>query len=170
MLVSYFRERHKTRSSWNNLQSKCKKAILWSRNILFFKKCQIKYKIFHFFFFNRNRLIWLFKILGFQLSVHNTAAKHKSFNVSFLPLPVSWIQIAEATWSSQAWEWLWIPGFVPRISPDLKKNNSICFTKLGNTASENYYFNLRYRIFTYQEQANLYNFIFFKPLHQVSLS
>lgn len=142
MFVSYFRESHKKRLLWKNLQTKSKKAVLWSHNMLFLKpKKSHKMQdlpVFFFFFFDRNSLVWLLKILVFHLSVYNTAAKHKSFNVSFLPLPVSWIQIAEATWSSQAWEWLWIPGIVPRISPDLKKNNSICSSKLGKTASENY--------------------------------
>lgn len=133
----------KNRLSWKNLQTKSKKAVLWSHNMLFLKqkkshKMQDLPLFLLFFFFNRNRLAWLLKILVLQLSVYNTAAKHKSFNVSFLPLPVSWIQIAEATWSSQAWEWLWIPGIEPRISPDLKKNNSICCSKLRKTASENY--------------------------------
>lgn len=140
MLVSYSRESHKTDVFEKNLQTKSKKAVLWGHNMLFLKlkKSHKMQDLPFFFFFNRNRLVWLLKILVFQLSVYNTAAKHKSFNVSFLPLPVSWIEIAEATWSSQAWEWLWIPGIVPRISPDLKKNNSICSSKLGKTASENY--------------------------------
>lgn len=132
----------KNRLSWKNFQTKSKKAVLWGHNMLFLKpKKSHKMQdvpLFLLFFFNRNRLVWLLKILVFQLSVYKNEAKHKSFNVSFQPLPVSWIQIAKTTWSSQALEWLWIPGIVPRISPDLKKNNSICSSKLEKTASENY--------------------------------